>query len=161
MATKEELTRGIEQLIQESRRLANDVRAEDWEQVVDLDGWKSQEVLAHIAGTGGLIQPLVGGVVSAEPGTNAFANINIDQINAGVVAARAGKTPQELADEVETAYRGAIGFINGMEDDVLAKKVTVAGYVDVPLSDIMVRMVVLHGLAHIYSVYSSIMNRGM
>jgi hypothetical protein len=161
MATKEEITRGIEQLIQESRRLANDVRAEDWDQVVDIDGWKSQEVLAHIAGTGGLIQPMAGGFASAEPGANAFANINIDQINAGVVAARAGKTPSELADEIETAYRGAIEFVKNAPDDLLAKKVTVAGYVDVPLSDLLIRMVVLHGMAHIYSVYSSIMNRGM
>lgn len=161
MATKDEIIRGIEQLIQESRRLANDVRAEDWDQVVDIDGWKSQEVLAHIAGTGGLIQPMAGGFASAEPGSNAFANINIDQINAGVVAARAGKTPHELADEVETAYRGAIEFVKNAPDDLLAKKVTVAGYVDVPLSDLLIRMVVLHGMAHIYSVYSSIMNRGM
>lgn len=161
MATKDELIRGIEQLIQEGHRLANDLRAEDWAQVVDIDGWKSQEVLAHIAGVGSMVQPLAGGIANAEPGANAFAGIDIDQINAGIVAARTGKQPKELAAELETAYKGVIEFVKGAPDDLLLRRATVAGYVDVPLSDILNRMVILHGLAHIYSVYSSIMNRGM
>lgn len=41
-------------------------------------------------------------------------------------------------------------------DDTLEKRVTVAGYKDVPFGDVLVRMTILHGLAHLYSVYSAV-----
>jgi hypothetical protein len=42
---------------------------------------------------------------------------------------------------------------------MMSKRVTAGGYKDIPLSDILNRMVILHGLAHIYSVYSGIFTR--
>lgn len=160
MATREEVVNGLSMLVQEGRRVANDLTDAQWDLVVDIDGWKATEVLAHIAGVGGMVVPMFGGIAGAPSGTDAFAAVNIDQINAGIVAARAGKTAQELANELETAYRGVIEFVKNAPDDVLAKRVTVMGYEDVPVSDIAIRMVVMHGLAHIYSVYSSVMNAG-
>lgn len=158
MATREEVINGLSMLIQEGHRVANDLTDAQWDLVVDLDGWKAREVLAHIAGVGGMVVPMVSGIAAAPAGSDGFAGIDIDQINAGVVASKAGKTAKELADELETAYRGVIDFVKNAPDDVLAKRVTVAGYKDVPVSDIAIRMVVMHGLAHIYSVYSSVMN---
>ena len=158
MATREEVINGLSMLIQEGHRVANDLTDAQWDLVVDLDGWKAREVLAHIAGVGGMVVPMVSGIANAPAGADGFAGIDIDQINAGVVASKAGKTAKELADELDTAYRGVIDFVKNAPDDVLAKRVTVAGYKDVPVSDIAIRMVVMHGLAHIYSVYSSVMN---
>ncbi len=43
---------------------------------------------------------------------------NIDAMNAGLVGARAGKTPQELAEEVATAYTSVIEFVGGVPDDL-------------------------------------------
>lgn len=157
MATKEELTKGLELLIQEGHRLANDLSDAQWEHVVDLDGWRSREVLAHVAGIGGLVAPLVGGLASAPAGADAMASVDIDQINAGIVASKAGKSAKELAAELETAYRGVIDFVQSAPDETLAKRATARGHKEIPVSDIMMRMVVLHGLGHIYSVYSSLM----
>ena len=67
-----------------------------------------------------------------------------------------GETAQELADELATNYRAVIEFVRSAPDELLNKKMTARGYRDVPASDIMNRMVVLHGLAHIYSVYASV-----
>lgn len=160
MATKDEIINGLSMLIQEGHRVANDLTDAQWDTVVDLDGWKAREVLAHIAGVGGLVQPMVGGIAGAPAGSDSFAAVNIDQINAGIVASKAGKTAKELADELDVAYRGVIEFVKNAPDELLSKRVTVSGYKDVPISDIAIRMVVLHGLAHIYSVYSSVMNAG-
>jgi hypothetical protein len=160
MATREEVIGGISMLIQESRRIANDLTDEQWSLVVDLDGWKATEVLAHIAGIGSMIAPMISGIAGAPAGSDGFAGVDIDQINAGVVAARAGKTAKELADELETAYKGVIEFVKTAPDALLAQPVTISGYKNVPVSDIAIRMVVMHGLAHIYSVYSSVMNAG-
>ncbi len=158
MATKEELTRGVELLIREGTRLGSDVRAEQWDNIVDFDGWKSKEVLAHIASVAGLVQPMVSGMANAEPGADAMGAVNIDQLNAAMVGQRATKTAEELVAELETNYRGVIEFIRTAPDEMLAKTATANGYIDVPVSDLLNRMVVLHGLAHIYSVYSSIFN---
>ena len=156
MATKEELTNGLELLIQEGHRLANDLSDAQWEYVVDLDGWKSREVLAHVAGVGGLVVPMVGGLATAPAGADALASVDIDQLNAGIVAAKAGKPAKELAAELETAYRSVIDFVRSTPDETLAKRVTARGHKEIPVSDLVMRMVVLHGLGHIYSVYSSI-----
>ena len=160
MATKDELVSGVELLILEGQRLASDLSDAQWQQVVDLDGWKSLEVLAHIAGTGGLVVPMAGGLANAAPGSDALGGVDIDQLNAGIVASKAGKTAKELGAELEAAYRGVIEFIEKAPDETLSMRATAGGYKDVPVSDLLNRMVVLHGLAHIYSVYSSIMNAG-
>lgn len=158
MATKDEIIRGLELLIQETKRVSTALTDDQWLNVVDLDGWKNREVLSHIAGVGGLVGPMVSGMANAPAGTNAFAAINIDEINAGLVGARTGKSAAELADETATAYTNAIAFIRGADEEMLSRKVTVQGYKDVPLSEILMRMGVLHGLAHIYSVYASVFN---
>lgn len=159
MATKEEIVRGIELLIQEGRRVSRDLSTEQWQSVVDLDGWKNQEVLAHVAGVGPLVAPMSTAFSSAPAGSNAMAAVDIDELNAGIVKARAGKSAAELADEIEAAYQQVIVFVRGAPDGLLSRRVTVGGYRDAPLSDILMRMVVLHGLAHVYSVYASIFNR--
>jgi hypothetical protein len=156
MATKDQLIKGIEVLIQEGRRLADDLTPEQWEKVVDLDGWKNREVLAHVAGIGGIVVPLANGLASAPAGVDPVGGMNIDDINAGIVTARAAKSAKELADELEAAYRGVIDFVRNAPDDLLAKHATAGGHKDVPLGDILMRMVILHGFGHIYSVYSGI-----
>ena len=105
-----------------------------------------------------MVVPMVGGILQTPAGTNAFAAINIDQINAGVVGARADKTAAELAAEATTVYRGVIDFVKGADEAMLTQKVTVQGYKDVEAGEVLMRMVILHGLAHIYSVYSAIFN---
>jgi hypothetical protein len=156
MATREELISGLEMLIREGRRLATDLGPQQWDRVVDLDGWKNQEVLAHVASIGSLVPQMAGGFTTAGAGNDAMASIDIDQLNAAMVAQRAGKSATELADELETAYAGVIKFVKDAPEDLLTTRVTAGGHKDIPMSDILNRMVVLHGLGHVYSVYSSV-----
>ncbi len=156
MATKAELTAGFEVLIQEARRIAGSLSPEQWALSVDLDGWKGVEALAHVAGVGTLVVPMVTAAINAPVGANLFDTSTIDTLNAGLVGARTGKTPAELADEVAQAYGAAVEWVTSAADDALEKRVTVAGYKDVALSDVLVRMTILHGLAHLYSVYSAV-----
>jgi hypothetical protein len=156
MTSREELIQGLELLIQEGRRVAADLTAEQLEKAVDVDGWKGREMFAHVAGVGGMVAPMVTGLSNAPAGTDALAAIDIDQLNAALVAQRAGKTPHELADELAANYRAVIDFVRTAPDDLLNRKATARGYTDVPVSDLVNRMAVLHGLAHIYSVYASV-----
>ena len=59
MASREEVIGGLEFLIQESKRLGAQLSEADWGQVVDMDGWKNKQVLAHIAGISSIVVPMV------------------------------------------------------------------------------------------------------
>lgn len=159
MATKQELISGVQMVIQEAHRLSRDVSDAQWAEVVDIDGWKNQQVLAHIAGVGGIMVPLGQQLLGGQMAPISMQMV--DSFNAGMVSERAGKTPKELAAEVETSYAGIIKFLESAPDESLKQIVSVGGYKDIPFSDVLVRMVVLHGLAHIYSVYSGIFSRSM
>jgi hypothetical protein len=114
-------------------------------------------VLAHVAGIGGIVVPFATAMSNAPAGADVGAAMNIDEINAGIVAARVGKTPAELAEEVATAYGGVIEWVRVVGDDLLEKRATMSGYKDVPVSDLLLRMTIMHGLGHIYAAYSAVM----
>jgi hypothetical protein len=156
MATKDEIIHGVELLIQEGRRVANALTPDDWARAQDMDGWKNNEVLAHVASVGGLVAPMVQGMANAPEGTNAGATVDIDALNAAMVGQRKDKSVNELADEIADSYAKVIEFVRTAPDDLLTKKATFRGYENVPVSDLMMRMVVLHGLAHIYGAYSAV-----
>jgi hypothetical protein len=158
MATKEEIIGGIQLLIQEAQRVAASLTPDDWARAQDMDGWKNNEVLAHVASVGGMIAPMMGGMANAPDGANAGAGIDIDALNAAMVGQRKEKSIADLAAEVKTSYSGAIEHIRGVSEDALDKPVSFKGYVNVPLSDVLMRMVVLHGLAHIYGAYAAVFN---
>jgi hypothetical protein len=99
MATKDEIIHGVELLIQEGRRVANALTPDDWARAQDMDGWKNNEVLAHVASVGGLVAPMVQGMANAPEGTNAGATVDIDALNAAMVGQRTDKSVNELADE--------------------------------------------------------------
>jgi hypothetical protein len=156
MTTKQELIDGLEFLIQEGRRIGDTMDDAGWAKVQDHDGWKNTEVLAHVAGLSSLVVPFVTGMVNADAGSNAGAGVDIDALNAGLVGARAQKSVDELVGEIETGYRGVIEWVKQQPDDFFAQKRSFLGYQDVPLSDLAMRMVVLHGLSHIYSAYTAV-----
>lgn len=156
MATRAELIAGYEFLIQEARRIAGSLRPEQWSQAVDQDGWKGAEVLAHVAGIGSVVVPMVTALLNAPEGSSPLNTATIDPMNAGIVAARAGKTPAELAEETAQTYGAVIEWVRNAPDDVLEKRVTAGGHKDVALGETLMRMTVLHGVAHIYSVYSAV-----
>jgi hypothetical protein len=157
MATKDELIAGMRFVVQEARRTGSALSADDWARASDMDGWKNNQILAHVAGTGGLVVPFVSGLANAPAGTDAAASFDIDALNAQMVAQRAGKSIADLVAEIDTAYSGVADWLRTAPDETLEKRATVGGYKDVPVSELMMRMVVLHGLAHIYSAYSAVM----
>lgn len=157
MATKQELINGLQFLIDEAKRIGSSLSEDGWAKVQDHDGWKNKEVLAHVASVGTIEPMFAQNMIAAAPGTDNGAAVDIDQLNAQLVGARAGKSVQELVDEIEAAYKGVIEFVKSQPDDVFERKATFRGYVDVPMSDMLHRMVILHGISHIYSAYAATM----
>ena len=158
MATKSELTAGLEFLIQESKRLAGSLSEADWAKAEDMDGWKNTQVLAHVAGVGTIVVPFLTAMGNAPAGADTTGGTDINALNATLVGQREGKSPAELAEEVEKGYRGVIEFVRTAPPDLLERHATAGGHKDLPISDLMMRMVVLHGLGHVYSAYAAVFN---
>ncbi len=156
-ATKQELIGGLEFLIQEGKRIGASLDDAAWAKVQDGDGWKNKEVLAHVAGIATIVAPFMENIAKAEQGVDTGAGVDINAINAGIVGARSDKTVPQLVDELETNYRGVIDFVKSKPDDFWAQKRTFAGYHQVPTSDLVMRLVVLHGLGHIETAYVATM----
>lgn len=158
MATKEELIGGLQFLVQEGQRMGAQLTEEQWARAVDFDGWKNKQVLAHVASIGTIVVPMMSAWQSAAPGTDVIEGFDIDALNAQLVGARAEKPIGEITGELAKSYGGVIDWLHALPDEALEQRVTVAGYRDTPAGDVMMRMVVLHGLSHIYSGYSAVMN---
>ena len=156
MATNDELIMGLEVLIRETRRIAADLSEEQWEQAIDLDGWCNKQVLAHVAGIGAIVVPLVAAMATAPEGRDITTGNDINAMNAGIVDARAGKSAADLADEVARNYGAVIDYVRTAPEATLQKRATMGGHKDLPISDLLMRAIVLHGIGHIYSVYSGI-----
>ena len=156
MATKTELIDGIQMLINESRRIGTRFTDDEWAMAADEAGWTNKQVLAHVAAIGGIVVPMVGGMASAPAGTDLGANMNIDAMNAQLVGQRADKSIADLVGEVETSYGGVIGYLRAAPDDLLEKRATIGGFKDMTIGDLLMQMVVLHGIAHIYHAASRI-----
>ena len=156
MAAKQELVGGLEFLIQEGRRIGAAFDDAKWSTVVDgLDGWKNKEVLAHVAGIGTVGIPFLQNMVDAGPASDGRANLDLDALNASLVAARAEKSVGELVDEIATTYGSVIEFVKSKPEDFWSQKRTFGGFKDVPISELGMGSVVLHGLGHIYSAYAA------
>ena len=156
MTTKQELIGGIEFLVQESKRIGAMLGDADWAKVQDGDGWKNKEVLAHVAGVGSIVIPFVQNMANAGADANAGDGFDIDAFNAGLVGARAAKSVKELTDEIAQGYAAVVEFVKSQPDEFWAQKRSFAGYKDVPLGDLGMRMIVMHGISHIYSAYTAV-----
>ena len=158
MASRQELIGGLEFLVQEGKRIGSALDDAQWAKVVDgADGWKNKEVLAHVAGIATIVVPFMQNMANADAGADSGAGLDINALNAGLVGARASKSVPELVNELTANYAGVIDFVQGQPDDFWAQKRTFAGYKDVPASDLLMRLVILHGIGHIDSAYAAAM----
>ncbi|MBF6599366.1 MAG: DinB family protein [Dehalococcoidia bacterium] len=154
MATKAELTGALDVLIRETQRIGERFSDDEWVMAAEEAGWTNKQVLAHIAAVGSVVVPMIGGMASAPAGSDLGANVNVDAMNAQLVAARAGKSVGELVDEVAASYGGVIEYLRTAPDALLERRATVGGYAEMTISDITMQMVALHGLAHLYHAAS-------
>ena len=82
MATKDELTNGINVLITEARRIGARLTDDQWAAAGNEGGWTNREILAHVAGVGGMVVPFVTSIANAAPGADGSAGFDVDALNA-------------------------------------------------------------------------------
>lgn len=156
MATKQELIEGLEFLIREARRIGDrfDGNDAEWAMPGDEGGWNVKQVFCHVAGVGAITSRFIESLGQAPAGTDAGAAINIDAINAGLVQQREAASGREAVEDLARSYEKVIEWVRATPDGTFDQRATIGGYRDMTLSDVMMQMIVMHGIAHIYHAAS-------
>ena len=155
MTTREDLIDGFRMIIREGLRVTSSFSADDWSKPVHGDeGWDRTQIYCHLAATAEISPGFLGNLAQAEEGADAGAGLDIDAFNAQMVAAKQDLSPEELMKTFTAGYEALIEFTKNMPDDQLTS-VRRFGSVEGSVADLMDSVIILHGLAHIYSAGAS------
>ena len=150
MATKDELIAGLQVLITEGKRVGVRLTDAHWAAAGNEGDWTNKQILAHVAGVSGMIVPFVTSIANAPAGADSGAGLDVDALNAQIVGQRADKTVPQLVDELATNYSGVIEWLRTAPDELLERRASFHALKDMTVSDLMMQLVVMHGIAHLY-----------
>ena len=159
MTTREDLMDGLKMIMREGQRITSTFEAEDWKKQVHDDeggGWNRKQVYGHVTAIGEIAPSLAPNLVSVPEGGNAGAGIDINALNAQLVAAKEALSEGELMDAFAAAYENLIEFVKELPQEQLDAQTTF-GAISGSVAEVVDSLIVLHGLAHIYSAGGSAM----
>lgn len=144
MITKQELADGIRFAGQRAAAAARNTH--DWDHQLGHQ-WTSRDAFSHIAAT-------AGGAESFVPmlDTAVLSSIGAEQIgalNAGNIAAWAGKPQEEIAQAIADGCEKSAEYVETLDDADLAKVIKLGGY-EMPKGEIIAQIFIHHSIAHAY-----------
>jgi hypothetical protein len=149
MATKQEITDGMRQLIVQARRVGKLLDEQgDWETTRPA-GWTPREMFCHVAATGGMIAQMGPALLTAPEAADMTQSTNITDLNAQTLASMQQLQPAQLVEMIETNYSKAADWVDGLSDEELQAKKTFA-QMTMPASEILANIGVLHANHHLY-----------
>lgn len=149
MATKEDIVRGMQEVITQAKRVSELLEREgDWDATRPA-GWTPKEMFCHLAAVSGMIATTGAGLLSAPEDADFTQSTNVTDLNAQTVQSMAGMTPQQLTQAIEANYGKAIEFVKGIPDDQFQLNKTFA-QMKMPVSDLLGNIAVLHANHHLY-----------
>ena len=157
MTTREDLVDGLKMILREGERSTSTFAPEDWKKQVYDDeggGWNRKQVYGHITAIAEITPSLTPNLASVPEGGDAGAGIDINALNAQLVAAKDQLSESELMDTFKAAYENLIKFVQEMPDEQLEAQTTF-GAISGSVADVVDSLIVLHGIAHIYSAGGS------
>ena len=151
MSTKADIIAGVEMIIREGLRCAEDFGPDDWGVAVhdEPDGWTRKQAYSHLVAIAEITPGFIGNIANTEEGEDAGAGFDIGEFNAQQVAAKDALSTDELLKSLESAYRGVIGAVEEMPDEHLGLKRRFGGF-EGTVGDMIMSVLILHGLTHIY-----------
>ena len=155
MTTREQLIDGLSLVIREGLRVTSSFAAEDWKKPVQGDeGWNRKQIYCHLAAAAEIAPGFLGGLAQASEGQNVLGGIDVDAFNAQMVAAKEQLSTEDLMKTFTSAYEKLIEFTKSMPGEQIELRRSF-GAVEGTVADLMDSVLVLHGLAHIYSAGAS------
>ncbi|GMU40068.1 MAG: hypothetical protein AMXMBFR23_09340 [Chloroflexota bacterium] len=122
MTTKAEVIEAIHSVDARLAALRNEIIAKG-EQPLLEGTWRVRDALSHLAArANGVARVMARVEAAANPGAAPVTPPrNVDEINAGQVEERAGRTVEQLLDEIRDGHAAAIAAIQKIEDEVLTR----------------------------------------
>ena len=155
--TKADLVDGLRTVLREGTRVMSGFGPDDWKRPAldaDEDGWNRKQVYCHITALAEITPGFIGGLANASEGTDGAAGLDINALNAQLVASKAALSDQELLQAFKSGYEKLIDFVQTMPEEQLQGR-RKFGQLEGSLGDIMASILVLHGIAHIYGAGGS------
>ena len=155
--TKTDLVQGLQTVLREGNRVMSGFGPDDWKKPAldaDEEGWTRKQVYCHITALAEITPGFIGGLANAAEGTDGAAGLDINALNAQLVASKAALSEPELQAAFKKGFENLITFVEGMPDEQLAGQ-RKFGQLEGSLGDIMSGVLVLHGVAHIYGAGGS------
>jgi hypothetical protein len=157
MTTREELIQGFEMMKREGLRITSKFSPDDWKIVVhddEGDGWNRKQVYSHVTAIAEISPSLAPNLAAVPEGGNAGEGVDLNAMNAQLVAAKNELSETELMATFETAHDNLIAFVKEMSQEQLDAQ-TAFMAVSGTVADVVDSLVILHGLSHIYSAGGS------
>ncbi len=85
--------------------------------------WRVRDALSHLAARSNGVDRVVQRARAFESGTPMNPPASIDEINAGQVEERADSSIEEILDEIRAGHAAAIGALEHVDDEMLAKQI--------------------------------------
>lgn len=121
MTTKAEVIEAIHSVDARLAALRDQIIAKG-EQPLLEGTWRVRDALSHLAARANGVARVMARVEAANPGAAPVTPPrNVDEINAGQVEERIGRTVEQLLDEIREGHAAAIAAIEKIEDEVLAR----------------------------------------
>ena len=156
MTTREELIDGFRMIIREGQRITSTFTQDDWKRQVhdESGGWDRKQVYSHVTAIAEIVPNMAGNLASVPEGGDAAAGVDINALNAQLVAAKQSLSESELMEAFKAAHEKLIEFVQAMPEEQLTAK-TKFGTVEGSVADVIDSIVVLHALGHVYSAGGS------
>ena len=156
MTTKAELIEGLRVVLREGTRVMSGFGPDDWKRpaVGDEDGWNRRQVYCHLTALAEITPGMAAGLANAAPGQDTAAGLDINALNAQMVAAKEKMAGPELMAAYKTGYEKLIDFVRAMPEEQLTRTAKF-GELQGQIADIMDGVLVLHSIAHIYGAGGS------
>jgi hypothetical protein len=152
VTTKEELIDGYRNVVRQAQRVTAGFGADDWSNPVnDGEGWNRKQTYCHIAATAEIAPGFLGSLAGATENDSPMDSIDINGLNAQMVAGKEALSPPDLIKNLTASYEKLIEFTQGMPQEQLDSKRNFGLLTGGTLSDVMDSVLVLHAIAHIYS----------
>ena len=152
MTTREELIDGFRTVIREAKRVSSGFSTDDWALPVhDEEGWNRKQIYCHIAATAEIAPGFLGSLAQGSADQNPMDNFDINGFNAQMVAAKEALSPQDLINNLTGSYDKLIEFAQGMPQEQLDSRRNFGLLQGGTVADVMDSVLILHGIAHIYS----------
>ncbi len=157
MTTREDLIQGLQMIKREGQRITATFTSDDWKKAVhgeEGDGWNRKQVYCHVTAIAEIAPSMEPNLASVPEGGNAGEGVDIDALNAQLVAAKEALNEADLMETFGTAHDKLIEFIKDIPQEHLDAQ-TAFGAISGSVADVIDSLIILHGLSHIYSAGGS------